>query len=132
MFQGSPIQVTSLRWCRSASDGAWLDAKVERVRDGDRVMRKALVLAYGAHETGYREVIALDIGQAETEAFWRSFLRSLLERGLAGVQLVVSDTHAGLKTAIAQLLGAPGSFPRSFPPTAAASQWRRHRDASGS
>jgi putative transposase len=85
----------------------WLDAKVEKVRDGGRVVRKALVLAYGVHESGYREVIALDVGEAETEAFWRSFLRSLVERGLTGVQLVVSDAHAGLKKAIAQVLGCP-------------------------
>src|SRR6266511_1735276 len=83
----------------------WLDAKVEKVRDGGRVVRKALVLAYGVHESGYREVIALDVGEAETEAFWRSFLRSLVERGLGGVQLVVSDAHAGLKKAIGQGLG---------------------------
>ena len=83
----------------------WLDAKVEKVRDGGRVVRKALVLAYGVHESGYREVIALDVGEAETEAFWRSFLRSLVERGLGGVQLVVSDAHAGLKKAIGQVLG---------------------------
>ena len=85
----------------------WLDAKVEKVRDGGRVVRKALVLAYGVHESGYREVIALDVGEAETEAFWRSFLRDLVERGLSGVQLVVSDAHAGLKKAIGQVLGCP-------------------------
>jgi putative transposase len=85
----------------------WLDAKVEKVRDGGRVVRKCLVLAYGVHESGYREVIALDVGEAETEAFWRSFLRGLVERGLAGVQLVVSDAHAGLKKAIGQVLGCP-------------------------
>jgi transposase-like protein len=85
----------------------WLDAKVERVRDGGRVVRKALVLAYGVHESGYREVIALDVGEAETEAFWRGFLRSLVERGLIGVQLVVSDAHAGLKNAIGLVLGCP-------------------------
>jgi transposase-like protein len=85
----------------------WLDAKVEKVRDGGRVVRKALVLAYGVHESGYREVIALDVGEAETEAFWRGFLRSLVDRGLSGVQLVVSDAHAGLKRAIAQVLGCP-------------------------
>src|SRR4051794_22579845 len=43
----------------------------------------------------------------ETEAFWRSFLRSLVERGLIGLQLVVSDAHAGLKAAIGQVLGCP-------------------------
>ncbi len=63
------------------------------------------MLAHGVHESGSREVIGLDVGEAETEAFWRSFLRSLGERGLTGVQLVVSDAHPGLKAAIAQLLG---------------------------
>jgi transposase-like protein len=85
----------------------WLDAKVEKVRDGGRVVRKALVLAYGVHESGYREVIGLDVGECETEAFWRSFLRGLVERGLGGVRLVVSDAHEGLKRAIAQVLGCP-------------------------
>ena len=85
----------------------WLDAKVEKVRDGGRVVRKCLVLAYAVHESGYREVIGLDVGESETEAFWRSFLRGLVERGLGGVRLVVSDAHAGLKKAIAQVLGCP-------------------------
>ena len=67
-----------------------------------------VVLAYTVHESGYREVIGLDVGEAETEAFWRSFLRSLVERGLAGVQLVVSDAHAGLKKEIGQVLGCCG------------------------
>jgi transposase-like protein len=85
----------------------WLDAKIEKVRDGGRVVQKALVLAYAVHESGYREVIGLDVGECETEAFWRSFLRSLVKRGLTGVQLVVSDAHAGLKAAIAQVLASP-------------------------
>ncbi len=85
----------------------WLDAKVEKVRDGGRVVRKCLVIAHGVHESGRREVIGLDCGECETEAFWRDFLRSLVKRGLTGVQLVVSDAHEGLKQAIAQVLGAP-------------------------
>jgi putative transposase len=85
----------------------WLDAKVEKVRDGGRVVQKALVLAYAVHESGYREVIGLDVGECETEPFWRSFLRSLVKRGLSGVQLVVSDAHAGLKKAIGQALACP-------------------------
>jgi putative transposase len=92
-------------------DGAypylWLDAKVEKVRESGRVQRKALVVAYGVHEKGIREVLAIDVGPAETEAFWREFLRSLVKRGLAGVQIVVSDAHEGLKKAIAQVLGCP-------------------------
>ncbi len=85
----------------------WLDAKVEKVRDGGRVVRKCQVIAHGVHESGRREVIGLDCGECETEAFWREFLRGLVKRGLAGVQLVVSDAHEGLKQAIAQVLGAP-------------------------
>ena len=85
----------------------WLDAKVERVREGGGVRHKALVVAYGVHETGRREVIGIDVGQAETEAFWREFLRGLLARGLDGVLLCVSDAHEGLKKAIAQVLGCP-------------------------
>ena len=83
----------------------FLDAKVEKVRDGGRVVRKCLVLAHGVHESGRREVIGLDVGEAETEAFWREFLRGLVARGLVGVQLAVSDAHPGLKAAIAQVLG---------------------------
>jgi putative transposase len=85
----------------------WLDAKVEKVRDGGRVVRKCLVIAHGVHESGRREVIGLDCGECETEAFWREFLRGLVKRGLAGVQLVVSDAHEGLKNAIGQVLGCP-------------------------
>ncbi len=85
----------------------WLDAKVEKVRDGGRVVRKCLVIAHGVHESGRREVIGLDCGECETEAFWRDFLRSLIKRGLTGVQLVVSDAPEGLKNAIGQVLGTP-------------------------
>ena len=85
----------------------WLDAKIEKVRDGGRVVPKALVLAYAVHESGYREVIGLDVGECETEAFWRSFLRGLVKRGLRGVRLVISDAHAGLKNAIAKTLECP-------------------------
>jgi putative transposase len=83
----------------------WLDAKVERVREPSGVRHKALVIAYGVHESGRREVIGLDVGEAETEAFWREFLRGLRARGLTGIRLCISDAHQGLKTAIAQVLG---------------------------
>ena len=85
----------------------WLDATVERVREPGGVRHKALVVAYGVHETGRREVIGIDVGEAETEAFWREFLRSLRTRGLAGTKLCVSDAHEGLKSAIAKVLGCP-------------------------
>ncbi len=85
----------------------WLDAKLVKVRARGHVYPKALVIAYAVHETGRREVIGLDIGETETEAFWVEFLRSLRERGLAGVSLCVSDSHEGLKSAIARVLGCP-------------------------
>jgi transposase-like protein len=85
----------------------FVDAKVEKVRDGGRVARKCLVVAHAVHESGRREIIGLDVGEAETEAFWRDFLRSLVQRGLVGVQLAISDAHPGLKNALAQVLGAP-------------------------
>ncbi len=85
----------------------WLDAKIERVREPGGVRHKALVVAYGVHESGRREVVGIDVGEAETEAFWREFLRSLRARGLSGVQLCVSDAHEGLKGAIAKVLGCP-------------------------
>ena len=83
----------------------FLDAKVEKVRDGGRVVNKALVIAHGVHETGRREILSIDVGEAETEAFWTEFLRGLVKRGLVGVQLAISDAHAGLKAAIAKVLG---------------------------
>ncbi len=85
----------------------WLDAKQENVREPGGVRSKALVIAYAVHESGRREVIGIDVGEAETEAFWREFLRSLRARGLAGVQLAISDAHSGLKNAIAKVLGCP-------------------------
>src|SRR5438477_11013466 len=85
----------------------WLDAKVEKVRDGGRVARKCVVIAHAVHETGRREIIGLDVGEAETEAFWREFLRSLVKRGMVGVRLAISDAHPGLKAALEQVLGCP-------------------------
>jgi putative transposase len=85
----------------------FVDAKIEKVRDGGRVARKCVVIAHAVHETGRREIIGLDVGAAETEAFWTEFLRSLVARGLVGVQLTISDAHPGLKAAIARVLGSP-------------------------
>ena len=58
--------------------------------------------------TGSREVLGLDVGPSEDGAFWLAFLRGLVARGLAGVQLVVSDAHEGLKAAIAAVLHGAG------------------------
>ncbi|MGH3427155.1 MAG: IS256 family transposase, partial [Mycobacteriales bacterium] len=86
----------------------WLDARIERVRDigSGMVRQKALLVAYAVHETGRREVIGLQVGEVESEAEWRSFLRGLVARGLTGVKLAISDAHQGLRNAIGQVLGA--------------------------
>jgi transposase-like protein len=99
------VQVFCERPLAGAYPYLWLDAKVERVREPGGVRHKALVIAYGVHESGRREVIGLDVGEAETESFWRAFLRSLRARGLEGVQLVISDAHTGLHAAIAKVFG---------------------------
>jgi putative transposase len=85
----------------------WLDAKHVKVRSGPHVRSKALVIAYGVHESGVREVIGLDLGEIESEAFWVEFLRSLRARGLTGVRLAISDHHEGLKHAIERVLSCP-------------------------
>lgn len=82
----------------------WLDARYEKVRIGGRVVSNAVVVAYAVRETGEREIIGIDVGPSEDDAFWSQFLRALVERGLAGVQLVISDAHKGLKKAIREIL----------------------------
>lgn len=78
----------------------YLDATYLHVRDDHQVVSKAVVVATGITATGQREVLGLDVGDSEDEVFWRGFLRSLKNRGLAGVRLVISDQHAGLTAAI--------------------------------
>lgn len=82
----------------------WLDATFLKVRENGRVVSQAVVIAIGVRATGEREVLGLDIGPSEDGAFWLAFLRSLVARGLSGVQLVTSDAHGGLKGAIAAVL----------------------------
>jgi transposase-like protein len=74
---------------------------------GGRVVSQAVVIATGVAADGRREVLGFAVGDSEDGAFWTAFLRSLKARGLAGVQLVISDSHEGLKKAIAAVfLGA--------------------------
>jgi putative transposase len=82
----------------------WLDATFVKVRDQGRVVSQAVVVAIAVTSTGEREVLGLDVGPSEDGAFWLSFLRSLVARGLAGVHLVTSDAHEGLRQAIAAVL----------------------------
>ena len=77
------------------------------MREGGRIVRCACVVATAVNADGYREILGLDTFTSEDEAAWRVFLAGLVERGLAGVQLVVSDDHRGLTNAIDALL--PGA-----------------------
>lgn len=78
----------------------WLDALFLKVRQHRRVVSQAVVIAVGVNRQGERSVLGFDVGASENEAFWLAFLRSLLKRGLAGVKLVISDAHEGLKAAV--------------------------------
>jgi putative transposase len=83
----------------------WLDATFLKGRQQGRVVAQAVVIAIGLNAlTGQREVLGLDVGPSEDGAFWLAFLRGLVARGLAQVQLVVSDAHEGLKAAISSVL----------------------------
>jgi putative transposase len=83
----------------------WLDATYLKARQDGRVGSTAVVIAVGVKgETGEREILGLDVGPSEDGAFWTSFLRSLVGRGLGGVRLVTSDAHRGLKAAVETVL----------------------------
>ena len=82
----------------------WLDALYLKVRSNHRIVSLALVIAIGVRGTGEREILGFSLGGSEEEAFWLDFLRSLVRRGLTGVQLVTSDAHEGLKKALGQVL----------------------------
>lgn len=93
----------------------YLDAIYINVRDDalGQVVSRAAVIATGVTANGDREVLGVDIGDSEDETFWTRFLRSLRDRDLNGVRLVISDAHAGLKA----------SIPKCF----AGSSWQRCR-----
>jgi putative transposase len=85
----------------------WIDATYVKVREAGRIVSVAVTMAVAVNTDGRREVLGMAIGASEAETFWVEFLRRLKRRGLAGVKLVISDAHAGLKAAIAAvMLGA--------------------------
>ncbi len=86
----------------------FLDSTYLHVRRTGQVTTMAVVVATGVTASGGREILGLDVGGSEDEVFWRGFLRTLKERGLSGVRLVISDQHAGLVAALGrQLQGVP-------------------------
>jgi putative transposase len=87
----------------------YLDATYLHIRNtAGQVASMAVVIATGITATGEREVLGLDVGDSEDEAFWRGFLRTLKSRGLSGVHLVISDQHAGLVAALRRVFQGAG------------------------
>jgi len=84
----------------------WIDATYVKVRASGRIVSVAVILAVGVNTDGTRELLGLATGPSEAEPFWTEFLRSLSRRGLRGVKLVISDSHVGLKAAIAKVFKA--------------------------
>ncbi|MGA9573678.1 MAG: IS256 family transposase [Lysobacterales bacterium] len=76
-----------------------LDAQYEKVRQQGQVLDAAVLLACGVDADGHRDVLGCSVSLSEAEVHWRSFLSGLKDRGLYGVELIVSDAHEGLKAA---------------------------------
>jgi transposase-like protein len=83
----------------------WIDALTQKVREAGRVVNVSAVIATAVNGEGRREIAGFDIVTSEDTAAWTGFLRSLVARGLCGVELVISDAHGGIKAAIAAVFG---------------------------
>ena len=84
----------------------WIDATYLKERDGGRIVSTAVIVAVGVNTLGKREVLGVASGPSEAEPFWKSFLRSLADRNLRGVKLVISDDHKGLRSAAGKVFAA--------------------------
>ena len=96
-FRDRPLDAGPYRY-------VWIDALTQKVREGGRVVNVSAVIATAVNVEGRREIIGFDIVTTESTASWTEFLRSLVARGLSGVELVISDAHGGIKAAIGQVL----------------------------
>ena len=83
----------------------YLDARYEKVRLEGQVRDAAVLIAVGVTLSGKRIILGVSISCSEQEVHWRSFLSSLIERGLSGLQLIISDAHAGLQAARRAVFG---------------------------
>lgn len=81
----------------------WLDATYVKCRRGGRVASTAVVTAIGCDAGGWRRVLGVDAVDTESYDSWLAFLRKIRDRGVSGVELVVSDAHAGLVAAAAEV-----------------------------
>ena len=83
----------------------YLDARYEKVRQDGQVRDAAVLIAIGVDRAGRRQVLGVSVSLSEQEVHWRQFLQGLVARGLAGVQLVISDAHGGLQAARRAVFG---------------------------
>ena len=90
-----------------------LDARYEKVREAGVVMSQAVLIAIGVDWDGRRQILAVEMANRESRSSWRDFLLALRGRGLHGVELVVADDHAGLRSAIREVL-AEAAFQRCY------------------
>jgi putative transposase len=84
----------------------WVDATYVKAREAGRIVSTATIIAVGVNTDGRREVLGVATGPSEAETFWKGFLRSLADRGLRGVRLVIADDHKGLRAAAAKVFHA--------------------------
>ncbi len=84
----------------------WIDATYVKAREAGRIVSTAVIIAVGVNTDGRREVLGVATGPSEAETFWKGFLRSLADRGLRGVKLVVADDHKGLRAAASKVFHA--------------------------
>ncbi len=84
----------------------WIDATYLKTREAGRIVSTAVILAVGVNADGRREVLGVATGASEAEPFWTAFLRSLADRGLRGVKLVIADNHKGLRAAATRVFHA--------------------------
>lgn len=77
-----------------------------KVREGGRIVSRAVIIAVAVNDDGKREVLGVATGPSEVETFWTDFLRTLADRGLRGVKLVVADDHKGLRAAARRVFDA--------------------------
>jgi len=83
----------------------YLDARYEKVRQDGQIRDAAILIASGVDPTGKRQILGVSAALGEQEVHWRTFLQSLVARGLGGVQLIISDDHSGLKAARRAVFG---------------------------
>jgi putative transposase len=84
----------------------WIDATYVKAREAGRIVSTATIIAVGVNTDGRREVLGVATGASEAEVFWKRFLRSLADRGLRGVKLVIADDHKGLRAAASKVFHA--------------------------